>query len=185
MTRTCSKGMFNDFFGQWNAHVHSWWNTNNKIRKLTAKCSVSIPISTSFLQQKKNKLKSKGVQSATQRLPSRGRASSYIKNIITQSTYTCAWISAMLGSSRTLGPFHPRKPRHGKYSTPIIKVAWVQTDGLPGVTLLERKKNCWQCWRLNYRSDFSLKKKKQQKNTLNKNLIKCEWKVDHCRVGTM
>lgn len=31
MSRTCSKEMFNDFFEQWNAHVHCWCNTN-KIR---------------------------------------------------------------------------------------------------------------------------------------------------------
>lgn len=155
MTRTCSKGMFNDFFGQWNAHVHSWWNTNNKIRKLTTKCFVSIPILTSFLQQKKKKNKIKKVKVSGvphKDCPVGGESQLLHKKIIThESIYTCAWISAMLSSSRTLGPFPLKKPRHGKYSTPVIKVVWVQTE----TVRLEwrdwkknKQKNCWQCWLL-------------------------------------
>lgn len=53
--RTCSKGMFNDFFGQWNAHVHCWCNTNKRIRNLTTQCCVSIPSSiSSFWTSTKN-----------------------------------------------------------------------------------------------------------------------------------
>lgn len=112
-----------------------------QIRKLTTKCFVSIPILTSFLQQKNkknNNKKKKIIKVCLARdCPVGGRASSYITKIITQeSIYTCAWISAILSSSRTLGPFHLREPRHGKYSTPIIKVVWVQTDSHPGVAWL-------------------------------------------------
>lgn len=85
----------------------------------------------------------------------------------------------MLSSSRTRGPFHLRKPRHGKYSTPIIKVAWVQTE----TASLE-----WRFWRrrrkkkkttadnANSQPDYPIFLKKK-KITLNKNLIKCKWKV--------
>lgn len=50
MTRTCSKGMFNDFFGQWGAHVHCWCYTNKRIRKSTTQCVVSaFPVQLHFL----------------------------------------------------------------------------------------------------------------------------------------
>lgn len=54
-TRTCSKGMFNDLFGQWNAHVHSWCHTKENIRKIGC---VSIPSSPScFIEKSKKKQK--------------------------------------------------------------------------------------------------------------------------------
>lgn len=45
----------------------------------------------------------------------------------------------MLSSSRTLGPFCLRKPKHGKYSTPIIKMVSPDRDNKPGVAWLKEK----------------------------------------------
>lgn len=101
MTRTCSKGMFNDFFGQWNAHVHCWCNTNKRIRKNQQLGVVSaFPVQRHFMcvmWTKRFKMEqNKDVWSVAQRLTSRGRASSYFKKTTTsESTYTCAWLSAM------------------------------------------------------------------------------------------
>lgn len=135
MTRICSKGMFNDFFGQWNAHVHCWCNTNNKIKKQQLCVVSSFPLQLHFLFELKFKNGAQDVWSATHRLTSRGRASSYQRK--KRKNYTW-WINLHLCMIFCYARFHSwtlgtrvsiwengdvdNKP------VSIIKVSWAQPE---------------------------------------------------------
>lgn len=158
MTRTCSKGMFNDFFGQWNAHVHCWCNTNKKIRKLTTWFCVSIPSSTSVscLMLTKDSKWSRAKMSGVSRKdwPVGGEPALTWKNktkkkLVSQLTLVHEYL---LCPVPLMHPwhlcFHLRKLKHGKHQSRTQERH--ECRKRRGIAYLEwadanTNKLCWKC----------------------------------------
>lgn len=133
MTRVCSKGMFNDFFGQWNAHVHCWCNTNKNNNNNSVLCHHShLNLISCFNWNLKMEHKMSGVpytdwpvegepaltKEQTKRKLHRMNQSTDVHDYL-------QWPLPLMHSWHS--NFHWRKWRRGWKPSPIIKVSWAQT----------------------------------------------------------
>lgn len=133
MTRVCSKGMFNDFFGQWNAHVHFWCNTNKTTT--TVLCHHShLNLISCFNWNLKMEHKMSGVPYTDWPVGGEPALTKEQKNKegrkwhrMNQSTDVHDCLLWPLPRTHPWhSNFHLRKRRRGCKASPTIKVSWAR-----------------------------------------------------------